>query len=127
MDSRAANLQGGGHFIGDRGEMLMNRGKFNTLPIAISKEEIGEGDVRLYKSDSHLQNWIDCMKSREKPVADVEIGHRTATICHICGIIRQLGRKLRWDPAKEVFPGDAEANSFLSRLQWKPYRLPGPV
>jgi predicted dehydrogenase len=127
MDSRAANLQGGGHFIGHKGEMFMNRGKFNTLPIAISKEEIGEGDVQLYKSDNHLQNWIDCIKSREKPVADVEIGHRTATICHICGIVRQLGRKLRWDPVKEVFPGDAEANSFLSRPQRKPYQLPDPV
>lgn len=127
MDPKETKVLGGGHFIGDKGEMFMNRGKFNTLPIAISKEEMGEDDVQLYKSDNHMQNWIDCIKSREKPVADVEIGHRTATICHICGIVRQLGRKLHWDPVKEVFPGDEEANRFLDRPRRKPYQLPNPV
>ena len=127
MHPDAKELIGGGHFIGETGELFMNRGKFNTLPIAISKEEIGENDLRLYSSDNHLQNWIDCIKSRKLPVADVEIGHRTATICHICGIVRQLGRKLHWDPVKEIFPGDDEANALLSRPQRKPYQLPNPV
>ena len=127
MDPKETKVLGGGHFIGDKGEMFMNRGKFNTLPIAISKEEIGEDEARLYKSDNHMQNWIDCLKSRELPVADVEIGHRTATICHLCGIVRQLGRKLQWDPVKEVFPGDEEANRFLARPQRQPYQLPNPV
>jgi hypothetical protein len=54
----------------------------------------------------------------------VEIGHRSAVICHLCNIARWLGRRLRWDPEKEVFPGDEEANRYLARPQRKPYQLP---
>ena len=115
---------GGGHFIGAKGEMFMNRGKFNTVPIAISKEEIGKTDLRLYHSANHMQNWLDCIHSRQKPVSDVEIGHRSATLCHLCGIARMLGRKLRWDPEKETFPGDSEANGYLDRPRRAPYQLP---
>ncbi|HUT92049.1 MAG TPA: Gfo/Idh/MocA family oxidoreductase [Thermoguttaceae bacterium] len=118
---------GGGHFIGEKGELVMTRGKFNTVPISISQEPLTDSDVRLHQSDNHLQNFIDCIKSREKCVADVEIGHRTATICHLSGIARQLGRPLRWDPEKEIFPGDDEANGYLDRPKRAPYRLPDPV
>jgi predicted dehydrogenase len=114
----------GAIFVGERGKLVMHRGRFNTIPIAISQEPLGEGDLRLYKSDHHFQNWIDCIKSREKPVADVEIGYRACTICHLANIARWLGRKLRWDPAQEVFPGDDEANACLSRPQREGYRLP---
>jgi len=118
---------GGGHFIGEKGELIMTRGKFNTIPISISQEPLAESDLRLYKSDNHLQNFIDCIKSRERCVADVEIGHRTATICHLGGIARRLGRKLRWDPEQESFPGDDEANTYLDRSKRAPYQLPDPV
>ncbi len=118
---------GGGHFIGEKGELVMTRGKFNTIPISISQEPLTDSDLRLYRSDNHLQNFIDCMKSREKCVADVEIGHRTATICHLSAIARRLGRKLRWDPEEETFPGDDEANAYLDRPKRAPYQLPDPV
>lgn len=118
---------GGGHFVGEKGELVMTRGKFNTVPVSISQERIGDSDVRLYKSDNHLQNFIDCIKSRERCAADVEIGHRTATICHLCGIARRLGRTLRWDPEQETFPGDDEANTYLDRPKRAPYGLPDPV
>ncbi len=121
------SVLGGGHFVGTEGEMFMTRGKFNTVPIAISKEEITDSDIRLYKSDNHMQNWLDCIKSRERCAADVEIGHRTATICHLGGIARRLGRKLRWDPKREMFPDDDEANSLIDRAKRKPYQLPDPV
>ena len=120
-DSR---VLGGGHFIGEKGELVMTRGKFNTIPISISQEPLTDSDLRLYQSDNHLQNFIDCMKSRERCAADVEIGHRTATICHLSGIARRLGRPLRWDPEKEVFPGDDEANTYLDRPKRAPYQLP---
>ena len=122
-----SSVLGGGHFIGSEGEMFMTRGKFNTVPIAISKEELTGKDTRLYKSDNHMQNWLDCIKSRKRCAADVEIGHRTATVCHLGGIARRLGRKLRWDPEREVFIGDDEANALLDRPQRKPYQLPDPV
>ena len=86
--------------------------------------ELKEGDVRLYKSDHHFQNWIDCIKSRQKPVADVEIGHRACTICHLANIARQLRRKVRWDATTETFPGDDEANALLDRPRRKGYELP---
>ena len=62
---------------------------------------------------SHLKNWLDCIKTREKPNADVEIGHRSISVCHLLNITRELGRKLRWDPEKEQFIDDAEANTYL--------------
>lgn len=114
----------GAIFVGDEGTLIEHRGRWNTKPIAISKEPIGDSDIRLYKSDHHFQNWIDCIKSRQKPAADVEIGHRTCTLCHLGGIARRLGRKLRWDPQRESFPGDSEANSYLERPQRAPYQLP---
>jgi len=122
-----ASVLGGGHFIGTEGEMFMNRGRFNTVPIAISKEEIGEGDLRLYHSDNHMQNWLDCIRSRELPASDVQIGHRSATLCHLCGIARWVGRPLKWDPDKEIFPGDDEANAYLDRPKRDPWQLPDPV
>ncbi|MCX6907286.1 MAG: Gfo/Idh/MocA family oxidoreductase [Verrucomicrobia bacterium] len=75
----------------------------------------------------HMQNWFDCIRSRKKPIADVEIGHRSATVCHLGNIARWTNRKLRWDPVKEVFSGDADANQYLDRARRKPYELPETI
>jgi hypothetical protein len=74
-----------------------------------------------------MQNWLDCIKSREKPIADVEIGHRSATVCHLGNIARLVGRKLRWDPVKEEFQDDADANTYLDRVRRAGYELPETV
>jgi len=74
----------------------------------------------------HMQNWFDCIKSREKPIADVEIGHRSATVCHLGNIARLTGKKLAWDPVKEQFD-DSEANKYLDRLHRKGYELPEKI
>ena len=79
---------------------------------------------RLPTIDNHIQNWFDCIKSRAQPIADVEIGHRSASLCHLGNIARWVGRKLTWDPAKEIFPKDEEANGYLDRPRRKPYELP---
>ena len=68
----------------------------------------------------HLRNFLDCVKSRERPNADVEVGHRTAVFCHLGNIATRLGRSLQWDGENERFVADAEANRSLS----KPYRSP---
>ncbi|HEV2232185.1 MAG TPA: Gfo/Idh/MocA family oxidoreductase [Terriglobia bacterium] len=70
--------------------------------------------------ESHVRNFLDCIKSRARPAADVEDGHRTATACHLANISLRLGRKVRWDAAKEEIIGDAEASAYLVR----PYRNP---
>jgi hypothetical protein len=74
--------------------------------------------------DNHIKNWLDCIKSRARPNADVEIGHRAATVCHLGNIARWTGRKLRWDPLQEDFIGDKEASRFLDRVRREPWTLP---
>jgi len=118
---------GGGIFLGDKGKIEIFRGRVTSNPEEIVKEPIRDDEIHLYKSDNHVQNWIDCIRSRERPIADVEIGHRSTTIAHLGNIARWLGRRLRWDPEKEVFPGDDEANAYLDRPRRKAYELPEPV
>ena len=77
--------------------------------------------VRLDKSDDHMGNFFECVKTRKAPICEAEIGHRSASVCHLGVIAIRLGRKLAWDPAKEQFVGDAEANGFVAREQRKPY------
>ncbi len=71
-----------------------------------------------------MQNWLDCIRSRKKPVADVEIGHRSVTVCHLANIVRAVGRPLRWDPIREDFAGDAEASGYLDRSRRQGFELP---
>ena len=62
-----------------------------------------------------MENFFDCIRSRQQPVCDVEIGHRSASVCHLGVIALRLGRKLRWDPAKEAVVDDAEAGTWIAR------------
>ena len=121
-------LQGGplgGIFIGEKGKIIIDSGSISSDPPEIAREALKEAaDDRQV---GHLQNWFDCIKSREKPAADVEIGHRSTIVCHLGNIVRWVGRELGWDPRKEVFPGDDEANGYLQRPMRKAYRLPDPV
>jgi len=82
---------------------------------------IGPNEIHLYESNSQQGNWLDCIKSRKEPISPVEIGHRACSICLITHISMKLGRKLKWDPAKEKFINDDEANKMLSRPQRAPY------
>ena len=68
-----------------------------------------------------MGNFIDCVKSRKTPICPADVGHRSASLCHLGTIAIRLGRKLNWDPVKEQFVGDAEANSMIARPMRKPY------
>jgi predicted dehydrogenase len=70
--------------------------------------------------DLHARNFLDCVKSRQKPISEVEDGHRVAVACHLGNISLRVGRKLKWDPVKEEIIGDREASAMLER----PYRKP---
>jgi len=118
---------GGGIFIGEKGKIEIFRGRVTSNPAELVKEPIKADEIHLYKSNNHIQNWLDCIKSREKPIADVEIGHRSTTVCHLGNIARWVGRRLRWDPVKEVFPDDEDANTYLDRPRRKPYQLPETI
>ncbi|MBN2507159.1 MAG: Gfo/Idh/MocA family oxidoreductase [Verrucomicrobia bacterium] len=116
---------GGALFIGEKGRVRIDRGVCDSDP-----EELGlEARRRRPKGfvSDHIRNWLNCIQTRERPTADVEIGHRSTTVCHLGNIARWVGRKLRWDPVKEEFPGDAEANRHLDRPRRKGYELPSRV
>ena len=110
----------GALFEGEKGSIYVNRGVLRSTPEEIVSEPIGENDVHLYESNNHHRNWLDCIKSRKLPVADVAIGHRTATVCHLGNIAIRTGRKLQWDPASEKIIGDSEASQRLTYSYRKP-------
>jgi len=113
----------GAKFEGTDGWVHVDRGFLEASPPELLKEELGPGDVHLHRSDNHHQNWLDCIKTREKPICDVEIGHRSVTVCHLANIAIRTGRKLRWDPAHERFVGDEEMNRWVSRPMRAPWHL----
>jgi myo-inositol 2-dehydrogenase / D-chiro-inositol 1-dehydrogenase len=82
---------------------------------------IGEKEIHLYKSTEHHGNWLDCIQSRKEPISPVEMGHRACSICLVSHIAMKIPRKLNWDPVKERFINDDEANKMLSRTQRAPY------
>jgi predicted dehydrogenase len=110
-------------FRGDKGTLDVSRGKLKSDPEGILKEQIGDGEVRLYKSRDHFGNWIECVKSRELPVSDLAVGHKTTNLCNIANIAMQLQRRLAWDPQQERFADDAMANRLLTRAMRGPWSL----
>ncbi|WP_345262694.1 Gfo/Idh/MocA family protein [Nibrella viscosa] len=103
------------HFIGTEGEVKVARGELTTTPASLKDKPMGESDKRVYFSDNHYKDFFKAIRTRQKPICDVEVGHRTASVCNIGNIAYQLNRPLRWNPEKEKFTGDAEANRLLSR------------
>ncbi len=114
----------GATFVGDAGKIRIGNNVVSSNPKDLVQTKPEELRFRLPVSDNHMQNWFDCIKSRAKPIADVEIGHRSAILCHLGNIVRWVGRPLRWDPATETFPGDEEANAYLDRPRRAGYQLP---
>jgi hypothetical protein len=126
---------GGAVFICEKGKLEINRNKFTSNPkdIAIEllkqlnvaeEERKWDDNLALWQARWHMQNWLDCIRSRKLPVADVEIGHRSISVCHLANIARNVGRPLRWDPAREEFEGDDQANSYLDRPRRHGFELP---
>jgi hypothetical protein len=116
--------RGGGIFIGSKAKMEVFRGRLTSNPKEMAQQLLKEHPRR---NEDHVNNWLECCLSGKKPIADVEIGHRSASICHMLNIARLVGRNLKWDPVKEEFVGDAEANTYLSRPARKGYELPKTV
>jgi hypothetical protein len=82
-----------------------------------------ENAVRLYKSNNHMGNFFDCVRSRQLPICDAETGHRSATMCHLGAISMRTGLKLKWDSTTEKFVGwhAHTANKYIEREMRKPY------
>lgn len=103
------------HFFGTDGDIKIQRGKLETTPASLKDKVIGETEKHVYKSEDHYKDFLNAMRKRSKPVCDVEIGHRTASVCNIGNIAYQVKRRLEWDPKKETFKNDKEANALLGR------------
>ena len=110
-------------FYGSEGELFVARGKIRANPSKLLDSKVGTMPLKLYASTNHHRNWIDCLRTRELPISDVEQSHRTATVCHIGNIAMRLGRKLRWNPEVERFVGDEEANRMLSKPRRGDWRV----
>ncbi len=102
-------------FIGSEGWIHVESSKITSSIPDVDKIELKPDAVRLYKSDDHIGDFINSVKARTEPGATIEIGHRTATICHLGYIATTLKRELHWDPVKEEFKNDDEANALRSR------------
>jgi len=113
--------QHGIKFHGTDGWIWVTRGVIKASDRQLLTQKLPEDAERVYVSNDHIGNFIDCVKSRKTPICPAEIGHRSASLCHLGVIAIRLGRKLNWDPAKEQFIGDDEAQSWVSRNMRKPY------
>ena len=110
-------------FEGSAGWIWVNRDEIKASDKELLSKPLPENAERLYLSNNHMENFFDCMRTRKDPICDVDVGHRSATVCHLGAISLRTGRKLRWDPDKEVFVGEhaAEGNAHVAREMRKPY------
>lgn len=112
-------------FYGSDGTLILDRDGFRIYP---EGERMRDADVELESGGSkqyepHVRNFLDCIKSREMPVSDVEIGHRSSSAPTLGNISLKVGRKIYWDREKEQIIGDDEASKLLSRPYRKPWSL----
>jgi len=134
----SSSFPNGVRFEGSEGWIFVSRGNAKVTasdPVAdnpnnsalkvsdpkILRAKSGPNDIKLYESPEQHQNWLDCIRSRRQPVAPVEVGHRSCSVCLLSHIAMKLPRKLYWDPKRERFINDKEANKMLSRSQRRPY------
>ncbi len=122
----AGGNPGGVTFEGEKGTIYVKRG---AITVTLGGEKVADpyklptGDVKLYVSKGHHADWLECIKTRKLPICDAEIGHRSATVCHLGNIAIRTGRKLTWDPKTETIAGDKEASAMLSKEYRKPWVL----
>ncbi len=111
------------HFIGTEGEVKIQRGKLETTPATLKDKVIGGNDKRVYFSANHYIDFLDAIRKRSKPICDVEVGHRTSSVCNIANICYAVNEPLQWDPKAERFDV-AVANSMLGRYMNDKWGVP---
>lgn len=120
---------GGAIFRCEKGNLEINRNKLTANPAELIADapEPDPPEGPTWIARPHIENFFDCMVSREHPNADVEIGHRSVSVCHLIGICREVNRKITWDPVNEQIVGDEEANAKVDRPRREKYALPAIV
>jgi len=92
-------------------------------PALLKEINARAGSLKISASSNHHDNFLSCIRSRERPISDVETGHRTTTVCNLGNIAMQLGRKVRWNPEREEFIDDPIANRMRHRSMRAPWSL----
>ncbi|GAA5509029.1 Gfo/Idh/MocA family protein [Novipirellula caenicola] len=126
----------GTEFIGDKGSLFVWRGGLEASSadllrsVDVPELLVRDGNVvtlpneeKRYANIAHVQNFIDCVKTRQTPAADISIGHRSATVCHLGNIAVRSGKKITWNPQTETIEGDADGEQWLNKDYRKPYSL----
>jgi len=111
----------GVQFLGSDGWIFVSRGEIKASKPELIEEPLPAGAIRLYKSDNHMGNFFECVRSRKDPICTVEIGHRSISIAHLGVISIRLGRPIKWDPVREEIVGDTEAAGWIGREMRAPY------
>lgn len=126
-------------FVGEKGTLTVERkeGRLVSDPPELARETLDDVDPQAPRGANHYahcRNWVEAIKTRQKPSADIEIGHRSATVCHLMNIARfvsertgQTGERMHWDPQAERFTNSEWGNYFLDRPRRRPYHLPDQV
>ena len=120
---KAPGQRNGIRFEGTNGWIWVNRDGISASDPDLLTAPLPENAVRLYTSNNHMGNFIDCVRSRKLPICDVETGHRSATMCHLAAISLRTGKRLEWDSGSEKFVGwhARLANKYVSREMRAPY------
>jgi len=112
----------GVRFEGSEGWIFTNGRIIEASSEALKTWKPGPGDLHLYESANHYRNFIESVRSRKEPIEPVEVGHRTAAICHLGNLAMKLNRKIRWDPKAERIIGDDAAGELLQQPHRAPWR-----
>jgi predicted dehydrogenase len=114
-------------FVGEKGKIEINRDKVTGNPKDLLEADGNPGHLTVPENVPHLQNWVQCIKTRERANADIEYGQRSSTLCYLVNIARevgQVGKTLKWDPETEQFSNCDEGNKLLNRPRREGYELP---
>ena len=116
--------RGGTTFEGEKGTIFVTRGRIESTPPEILQQPLVESDTRLTVSTNHHTNWLDAIRNNRRPICDVEIGHRSATVCHLGNIALRSGQRVQWDPVNERIVGNAQQAAMVEKAYRAPWRLP---
>jgi predicted dehydrogenase len=112
-------------FVGTEGDVMVSRGnRIESTPPELASRPLGPNDERLYESNNHHRNWVDCIRTRQATICPASVGHRSATVCQISAITSRLGRPTRWNPEAQDFVDDPLASRWTDRPRRAGYPLP---
>ncbi|MGB7344153.1 MAG: Gfo/Idh/MocA family oxidoreductase, partial [Pirellulaceae bacterium] len=111
----------GTRFVGEKGSLFVYRGGIVADPPELLKDVDMPTIVKSEANIDHVNDFLDCVKTRNTPCADISIGHRSATVCHLGNIAVRTGKKIQWDPKTETIVDDAEASKWLTKEYREPY------